>query len=386
MPRHDFAWFTANMTVRDVVRALRNLPLTAEIRTRFQYSNTMFIAASHFVETWTGMWLGDFLRTRIYEPLGMTSTFFSLKDAQKAEASGGAPLASGYFWANSTEKYEFVHWMDSPQVSGAGATISNVLDFTRWLRCHMTGSSPISHYGHHELHAPRVMTGGLSSEYNGIRGADSYALGWFFSNYRGETMIWHSGGLPGFTSMMLYFPRLQWGLTMMINTATGGALQVLVFELLDDMLGVPQEERYDWEFAVELFRLLELGKLRNPVEYLYPNAPRGKKALPISLPLEAYTGVEYPLPISSLFHLSDCLIRHTHTPVIPHSSFPSTPAVSRKLTQNSTLPPYMNRSSPSVAPSNMSAANISFYAPAYLPTSKLYISNPFYTPSPSSTS
>ena len=62
MPRHDLTYGGPNVTIRDVVRNLRHLPLTAEIRTRFQYCNMMYIVISHFIETWTGMWLGDFLR------------------------------------------------------------------------------------------------------------------------------------------------------------------------------------------------------------------------------------------------------------------------------------------------------------------------------------
>lgn len=35
-------------TVKDAVRALRYLPLTAEPRTRFQYCNTMFVGKSFY--------------------------------------------------------------------------------------------------------------------------------------------------------------------------------------------------------------------------------------------------------------------------------------------------------------------------------------------------
>ena len=89
LPRHDFSTGGANITVRDVVRNFRHLPMTAEIRTTFQYCNLIYIVVSHFIETRTGMWLGDFLRARMDEPLGMAGTFFSLREAQKAAATGG---------------------------------------------------------------------------------------------------------------------------------------------------------------------------------------------------------------------------------------------------------------------------------------------------------
>ena len=330
MPGHDLGWTDSSTSLRNVVRNLRQLPLTADIRTRWQYCNLMFMTVSLVVEKWTNMWLGDFLRTRIYKPLGMTSTFFSLQDALEGEGSGGASLASGYQWNNYTKKYIAVPWMDDPRISGAGATISNVLDFTKWLRCHMRASAPISSTGHSAIHAPRIFTGNLWNETMGFRGADAYALGWFISNYRGETMIWHPGGLPGFTTMMLYFPRLQWGLTMMANEV-GRALLIPVFKLLDDVLNIPEEERFDTTSAINSIEAHALRTLRDGRDILYPNAPKGKNAIPFSLPLESYTGVGFlcKRPHFVLWQVN----RHTLTMRIPHLPWASTRALFLILTR-----------------------------------------------------
>lgn len=292
MPRHDSSYGRANFTVQDVVQNLRHLPLTAEIRSRYQYCNMMYIAVSHFIETWTGMWLGDFLRTRIYEPLSMSSTFFSLSDARKAAASGGPSLATPYYWTNYTKEYHSIPWLDAPQESGCGATISNVLDYARWLRCMMTMSAPLSTAGHAALRSPRIITGPVNDELTGFRGSNSYALGWEVSNYRGEVMMWHTGGLPGFVSVMMYFPRLQWGLTMMANGGDGSLQQVLIFKLIDDILEIPEEDRFDWAPVLELDHLLTLETLQSAKDIMYPNAPKGEDCIPLSLPLESYAGVK----------------------------------------------------------------------------------------------
>ena len=294
LPRHDLTVGGPNVTVRDVVRNFRHLPMTAEIRTKFQYCNLMYIAVSHFIETWTGMWLGDFLRTRIYKPLGMASTFFTLQDVQKSAASGGPSLATPYYWNNQSKTYHDIPWLDAPQDSGCGAMISNVLDYAKWLRCMMTESAPLSPSGHRALRWPRT-SGGISDEeldrLAGFRGVGAYALGWQVSNYRGEEMIWHTGGLPGFSTIMMYFPRLQWGLAMMANGGTGGAIQVLVFNLIDDMLDIPKEERYDWAPSLEQMEQRALEKSKNARTVMYPNAPKEEDSIPLSLPLESYAGV-----------------------------------------------------------------------------------------------
>ena len=295
MPRHDLSYVGPNVTVRDVARNLRRLPMTAEIRTRFQYCNMMYIAVSHFVERWTGMWLGDFLRTRIYEPLGMFSTFFSLPDAQRAAASGGPSLATPYYWTNKSGSYHSIPWLDAPQESGCGATISNVIDYAKWLRCMMTMSAPLSLVGHRALRSPRIISGPVVEDPTGFRGSEAYALGWEVSNYRGEVLVWHTGSLPGFSTIMMYLPRLQWGVTMMANGGEGGAIQNLIFRLIDDLLGIPEQERFDWVPVLEQYESLKLETLKNAKQVLYPNAPRGRDSIPLSLPLESYAGVRLGL-------------------------------------------------------------------------------------------
>jgi CubicO group peptidase (beta-lactamase class C family) len=67
MPGHDFSYGGMNQKPRDVVRSLRYLPMTAELRTSFQYCNMMYIVASYVTEMLEGIDLGDFLKDRIWK-------------------------------------------------------------------------------------------------------------------------------------------------------------------------------------------------------------------------------------------------------------------------------------------------------------------------------
>ena len=296
MPRHDLAWEGSNTTVRDVVRNLRHLPMTAEPRTRFQYCNMMYITITHFIETYTGKWLGDILRKRIWEPLDMNSTFFSLSDAEAATHTSKASLARGYLWLNGTREYHGVSYIDSAAMSGAGAIISNVLDYAKWLRSMMKRAAPLSPAAHDALHFPRINIPPSFLNHTGYRGVHGYALGWIISNYRGEVMIWHNGGLDGFATMMAYLPRKQWGFTMMANNVLGGtaAEQILTFELLDDLLETPESERLSWSAVIERELEQQMEVLKHPAKHLFPDAPPGDKAIPLSLPLSHYSGVCLP--------------------------------------------------------------------------------------------
>ena len=263
----------------------------------------MFVTLSHFLEKVTSTRLGDFLRTRIYGPLSMSSTFFSLRDAETAVATGKVSLAKGYFWANHTQEYLPLEYMTSTIVSGAGATISTVLDYATWVRCLMNMSAPISRSGHEALRSPRIFISPEDGPETGFRGPVAYALGLFVWNYRGEILIGHGGGVPGFGTNMFFLPRLNWGIVMMANTVESGiAVQnVLIYKLIDDLLRVPEKERYDWAAKGEKAVRQAAQNLLHAKEMLYPNVP--DPVLEKSLPLHGYAGV-YTHPAYATVNLS----------------------------------------------------------------------------------
>ena len=290
MPRHDLSYGGRISTARDVVRNLRNLPMTAEIRAVWQYCNMMYAVAQLVVENLTGMWLGDFLRVRIWEKLAMSSTFFSLDDALDAVATNNETLAVGYHWNNVTQQYVPEKYINDTTSEGAGAIISNVLDYTKWLRTMMDKAPPISAKGHAALTAARSFQSPTDALPLANTGPTSYALGWTISTYRGKTVMYHGGADLGFGTLMLYMPWENFGIAMMANTLSTSNMvqQILLYALMDDLLETPSEERIDWKGIYDSTMAKQIEGQKKARENLYPNAP--KEALPLSLPLEDYIG------------------------------------------------------------------------------------------------
>lgn len=135
-PRHDYS--VAGDT-RGLVRNLRHLPMTAEPRAAFQYNNMMWAAAGYLVSTLSGSGLGEFFHRYLWGPMGMDETF--LGDWDPLLGSRDSQIADGYLWINSTGKYvkqprEAINrWLRVTE--GAGAVVSNVLDYTKYLRVMM---------------------------------------------------------------------------------------------------------------------------------------------------------------------------------------------------------------------------------------------------------
>jgi hypothetical protein len=138
--------------------------------------------------------------------------------------------------------------MDLTIVSGAGSVISNVLDYTRWIKALMSESGPISKAGYKALLTSRSIIedeGPLPSPFTG---PSTYALGWFTSTYQGYEFFTHGGGMEAFGAEVIFFPKLKYGIVSLGNTAsTSNAVEErLMWHLIDERIGVPEKKRFDW--------------------------------------------------------------------------------------------------------------------------------------------
>jgi CubicO group peptidase (beta-lactamase class C family) len=112
----------------------------------FQY---MF--AAHIIEILTSCKIGDLMGDQIWKPLGMTSTFASLEDAENAEED----LARGYYYSDG--EYHEVDWMEIGPCKCCGNVISNVLDYAKWARAIMNKKIQLSMAGLEDLFRPRTI-------------------------------------------------------------------------------------------------------------------------------------------------------------------------------------------------------------------------------------
>jgi CubicO group peptidase (beta-lactamase class C family) len=81
LPRHDLAWLGHPGRSRaEMVRRLRFLPLSKDLRQAFQYCNLGYLVAGHLVEVLSGTRWEDYLRTRLLTPLRMDRSQLSADD------------------------------------------------------------------------------------------------------------------------------------------------------------------------------------------------------------------------------------------------------------------------------------------------------------------
>jgi CubicO group peptidase (beta-lactamase class C family) len=239
LPRHDMVWYNATISRKQIVDRLPYLEPSETFRSKFQYNNIMFMTAGYLIERVTGKSWEDTVRLRIFEPLGMTGSNFSVKDSQKA-----ADFAKPY--EDRDDKVVEIPFRDISNAGPAGSINSNAEDMARWLIIHtqkgkIDGKQVISAAVLADIQAPHMTTGALQQRPE-IAPA-GYGLGWSVDDYRGHRRVAHGGGIDGFTTMTTVFPEDGLGLIAVANMSGTALPEMVTRHAADRLLGL---STIDW--------------------------------------------------------------------------------------------------------------------------------------------
>ncbi|KAL3454569.1 beta-lactamase/transpeptidase-like protein [Aspergillus insuetus] len=285
LPRHDQV-LLQDISLPELVEKLKYLPLTEEIRTTFQYCNLMYVVAAHLIEKSTNQTLYEFLKENLWDPLGMTSTYLDVAPARQ----DNRPISEGYWFNPETNETLSTNLAYGPVVRGAGNTLTSVDDYAKWISALLSRSAPIPENAYEMLFgAHSIGERGVNAPY----GAPTlYGMGWMLQSYKGLQIIQHGGAQVGFGAYVVLIPETDTGFAILGNEMVGTDLAslVLAYEIIDEVLGVSGEKRFDWEGVLDT----QNEKLRfsnKTLAALYPDLPEDPETLlPHPLPLSSYSG------------------------------------------------------------------------------------------------
>ncbi|KAH8896571.1 serine beta-lactamase-like superfamily protein [Thozetella sp. PMI_491] len=284
-------------SLKQNIRNLRHLPLgDFQPRTTWEYSNHMFQAVSHVIETVTGKPLGEVMGEKIWKPLGMDSTFLSIEDALAYEAKQADPevqLAKLHVWEPDAKKFKQLPFWDDRGISGAGAIVSSVTDYAKWIKAliKQEDKAPLSAAGYAAITSPHMVSPPISPRFTG---PISYGYGWWIAVYRGEKVIFHPGGVVGGVANMIFLPDRKFGVVGMCCAPANAVLDVSLWHLIDEFLDTPAEKRIDVFTQTKQTREMMKAHTAGEKDRLYPSVPTPK--IPHSLPLDDYVG-SYKHPV-----------------------------------------------------------------------------------------
>ena len=187
------------------------------------YCNSGYHLLSRIIEQRSGMAFEDFLRQRIFLPLGMHHTESLRSDfelrAGCATLHVPRPAAQGGGWRRGI--------FPSEELLGEGAMVSTVDDMLRWL-AHLRAPTTLGGAATWaQMLAPAVLDTGMASP---------YALGLMRHDYRGLELIHHPGGVTGGASQMLTVPAEGLDIIVITNGAAVSPRE-LAERIVDLMLG-----------------------------------------------------------------------------------------------------------------------------------------------------
>jgi len=243
-------WPTTTYSNAEVVERLGKVPLKAGFRDRYAYDNILYAVAQQVIEKVSGQSYADFLQQHIFTPVGMTGTRFNADHLQK-----GDKAATGHAKFDFTELRTVapLTWSNN---AGAGGIYSSVHDMARWMQVQLAQGklesgtplfSPKTQQAMWQMITPQVVPEPSVPQLAAARpNFAGYGEGWSLSDYRGQKLVWHTGGWPGMVSRVTLVPEKNLGVVVLTNQEVGAAFNAVTMAVLDAYLGAPET---DWVAA-----------------------------------------------------------------------------------------------------------------------------------------
>ncbi len=282
MPRHDKVWYNSTAPRRELVDSLGYLEPNCAFRTTYQYNNLMYVTAGYILEQVTGQSWEEFIRARIFAPLGMNRSNFSVLTSQQ---SGDYALP----YETADGKITPIPFRVVDNLGPAGGINSCVEDMLIWLQFLLrggvhAGQRLVSEKNLRETQSPQMLAQSFLPGQHPEVPLSAYGMGWFIEPYRGYRTVYHVGSLDGFYAYISLLPEADTGVVVFTNTSPNRLPYALCYRIYDRLLGLPE---IDWSGRL----LVETAKA-NAEEERQRAAVRVMRdeKKPPSLPLAAYTG------------------------------------------------------------------------------------------------
>ncbi len=280
-------WPHTTFTRDDVVYRLRYLKPKTSFRTTYAYNNLMFVTAGQVVAAVSGKSWDEYLRERIFAPLGMKNT----------DSSATAFLEGGD-WAMPHSKVEGklqpIPIENLDNAGPAGSINSSVADMSKWVLLQLNrGKIPgtetriFSEKSSQDMWAQQMIepVRPVPPELKNLQARFlGYGMGWGLRDYKGRKLVGHSGGVAGYVTRVMLVPEENLGVVILTNAEETAAFESVLFHILDSYLGGPTDD------YIAKFKTLEDKRRKDADEAMSKAAQSRTAESKPSLPLEKYAG------------------------------------------------------------------------------------------------
>ncbi len=286
---HTLLWYKAPWTPEEAVRRAGLLPLDRPFRSSFRYQSTMVSAAGLAAGAAAGTSWEDLVQTRLFKPLGMTSSVCTTPAAEKF-----TDRAFGHW--GGPGGLESMPPFRMKVADPAGSVSSSARDLARWLRFQLAGGRVgdrqlVDAHALAETHTAQIPIERVGADQKLFPETVqlSYGLCWVVLDYRGQPLVAHAGVIDGFSTQLTMVPRHHLGVVVLANRHDTRFNLALSNSLVDALLGLP---RLDWN--ARLAAVIRQAGVEAEKEARARQAEQQRGTSP-SLEAGAYVGVfEHP--------------------------------------------------------------------------------------------
>ena len=284
LARGELVWYGSDYDRDEILRRVRFLEPTWSFRSQFGYQNIMYLAAGQVVAKVTKAPWDDFIKARIFQPLGMTSSSTSI-----SALTGLEDVAAPH--ADVSDTVRAIPYRRIDNIAPAGAINSNALDMAQWLRLQLgdgkvDGKQLISKRMVDEMHTAQtvIRAEGNWKMMNPAAHLMAYGLGWFLSDYEGKYVVQHGGNIDGMTALVAMLPEEKFGIVVLTNMNGSQMPTTIMLRAFDMQLKRPAK---DW--SAEMRKQYD-AMLKQALAMQARNGPQRVPNTKPSLPLTDYVG------------------------------------------------------------------------------------------------
>lgn len=284
LSRGEPLWYGTSYTRNEILQHVQDIEPTWSYRSMFGYQNIMFLAAGQTIAAISGKSWDEFIRERIFIPLGMKSTTTSVITLEDRE-----DIASPH--AKIEETVQRVRWRNIDNIAPAGSINSSVTEMAQWVRLQLgdgeyEGKRLISAAAVKEMHTPQMIIR-REGPYEKLYPEShfyAYGLGWFLQDYHGKLVVQHGGNIDGMSALVAMVPEEKLGMVILTNMNGTQLPTAVAFRVIDKYLGGGKR---DW--SADLLKVIKGYEAQAKLAEKKHDNERVKDTHP-SLPLKDYAG------------------------------------------------------------------------------------------------
>jgi len=226
----DLLWYGTTKTPEEIIKAQQYLQPKFDFRTNFGYSNISYLTAGQIIEKITGKSWQNYIQDAFLTPLNMNRTLTST-----TQLASTTNIATPYFTENGNNNP--LKWVNWDNIAPAGALISSVHDFSKWLQLNLKEGTIhdkeyFSNKQFNQITTPHINFSVRTNKHK--KHFSSYGMGWNLEDFEGVKVISHGGGYDGMISKSFFIPEKDLAVIILTNSVNWlpGALSNKILDVL----------------------------------------------------------------------------------------------------------------------------------------------------------